>query len=88
MGKGPLFLERAGYRKRRMMDAIRILPFLGLIVFMLPLLWPVGGDLEGPVTTSVALRYLFCGWVALCAGAWILWRMSAARAEKGTSTEP
>ncbi|KAA2313150.1 hypothetical protein DL237_15480 [Pseudooceanicola sediminis] len=39
---GPLFLERRGYRQRRMTDAARVLPMLGLVLLAMPLLWPQG----------------------------------------------
>jgi hypothetical protein len=37
--RAPLFLARRAYRLRRLRDAARLLPFLGLFLFMLPLLW-------------------------------------------------
>ena len=35
----PLFLARRSYRRRRLMDAARLLPFLGLVLILLPGLW-------------------------------------------------
>lgn len=35
----PLFLARAPYRRRRLRDAARLLPVLGLFLLLLPLLW-------------------------------------------------
>jgi hypothetical protein len=36
-----LFLERRSYRRRRMMDAVRILPLLCTLLFLVvPLMWP------------------------------------------------
>ena len=35
----PLFLARAPYRRRRLRDAARILPVLGLFLLLMPLLW-------------------------------------------------
>ena len=37
--KSPLFLARAVYRKRRLRDAARLLPLVGLFLFLLPKLW-------------------------------------------------
>lgn len=34
-----MFLARAVYRKRRLRDAARLLPLLGLLLLLLPLLW-------------------------------------------------
>ena len=47
MPRAPIFLEKRGYRQRRMMDAVRLLPFLGLMLWMVPLLWPVPEILPG-----------------------------------------
>lgn len=78
MAKPPVFLERQSYRQRRMMDAIRLLPLLGLGLWMVALLWPVpessaaGG---GPsVPTSAALTYIFGVWMGLVILGWFLWR--------------
>jgi len=78
----PLFLERRGYRRRRMMDALRVLPFLGLALWMVPLLWPVGGppeslpsgDAAPGMGTADALRYIFGVWLLLILAAAALWR--------------
>lgn len=92
MAKGPLFLHRKSYRKRRLMDVIRLLPLLGLALWMVPLIWP-GGDMAaqatvGAVSTSVALRYLFSVWIVLVLLGWLLWRATASRAEmRDNSTE-
>lgn len=37
-----LFLERASYRRRRWVDAVRLLPFVGLFLWLVPLVWPSG----------------------------------------------
>jgi ABC-type nickel/cobalt efflux system permease component RcnA len=71
-----MFLERRSYRKRRMMDAMRVLPVVGLCLWLVPMMWPVGvaqGD-SSAVSTSAALRYIFCIWILLSVGAWLLWR--------------
>ena len=54
----PLFLARRTYRRRRLMDALRLLPWLGAFLFALPLLW------RDP-TTAHGLLYLFAGWGVL-----------------------
>ena len=43
-----MFLERRSYRQRRMMDALRLLPVLGLCLCMVPLLWPLPNDQTSP----------------------------------------
>ena len=61
--KAPLFLKRGSYRKRRLRDGARMLPVLGLFLFMLPILW-------GPGTTAQADTasdgiYIFAVWFGL-----------------------
>lgn len=63
------------------MDAVRLLPFLGLMLWMVPLLWPVPEILpdatpehtEPTIAMSVALRYLFGVWALLILATWALW---------------
>lgn len=57
----PLFLARRTYRRRRLIDAIRLVPVLGALLFLLPGLnisdgW--GGTFAGGV-------YLFLCWLGL-----------------------
>lgn len=78
MARSTVFLERRGYRVRRMMDAVRFLPLLGLALWMVPLMWPAsdGAAQAGvdPMPLSVALRYIFGIWGLLVLAAWALWR--------------
>lgn len=64
-----VFLERQSYRRRRLMDAARILPLLGALLFALPLLWPAtvsdGASGDGGVAMSTAIIYVFSVWTAL-----------------------
>ena len=60
---GPVFLERRTYRRRRMADAARLLPVLGMILFGVPLLW--GGDPEHMTRTTRVMLYLFLVWAGL-----------------------
>lgn len=62
--KRPLFLARAPYRRRRLRDAARLLPVLGIFLLLLPLLWTAEG--------RVALRsgdviYFLAVWLGLIA---------------------
>jgi|JI81BgreenRNA_FD_contig_31_6014456_length_988_multi_5_in_0_out_0_2 peptidoglycan/LPS O-acetylase OafA/YrhL len=68
--RGPLFVERQSYRRRRLMDAARILPVLGFVLVLLPVLWTQGGTMG---TAGQAL-YLFGLWVALILAAALLSR--------------
>jgi hypothetical protein len=59
----PEFLERSGYRLRRLTDAARMLPFFGLVLVCLPLLR--GGDGNTPPPTAAEAVYLFGIWFVL-----------------------
>ena len=71
----PLFLARRSYRRRRLMDAARILPYLGLVLFLLPVAW---GDGSAPGTAAVGL-YLFGVWMVLIAAAALVSRYARPR---------
>ncbi|WP_050603265.1 hypothetical protein [Ruegeria sp. 6PALISEP08] len=60
-----LFLERQSYRRRRLTDAARLLPFLGALLFALPLLWPDKSSGDAAVPLSSAIFYIFVCWGAL-----------------------
>jgi hypothetical protein len=62
--RGPVFLERATYRQRRLVDAARLLPLLGVFLWAMPLLWGTGGT-----ATSAAILYIFAAWLGLVIGA-------------------
>ena len=68
--RSPLFLERRSYRLRRVMDAAKLMPFLGAALWGVPVLWPEGG--ENAVSTSRAIFYLFLVWAALVAVSLVL----------------
>lgn len=57
----PPFLERRSYRRRRLSDAARLLPVLGTVLFLLPVLWAAG---PGGTTARSGL-YLFGSWFVL-----------------------
>lgn len=68
----PLFLARRSYRRRRMMDAVRLLPALGAVLLMLPLLWRPAESAEPD--TAHGMIYLFAVWVLLILAALALAR--------------
>lgn len=75
--RSPLFLERRGYRQRRLVDAARLLPLAGALLWLVPLLWPQGGGPEGSqqiaaVPTSSAIIYIFGIWIILALAAMFL----------------
>ena len=55
----PVFLDRRSYRRRRLGDAARMLPVLGVVLFLLPAL---GIGAERPTVQIVGL---FVAWGAL-----------------------
>ncbi|WP_223422864.1 hypothetical protein [Tateyamaria pelophila] len=83
--KPAIFLERSGYRQRRMMDALRVLPVLGVFLWMFPLFWPTGPAEHGiaePVKMSSAVIYVFGVWVLLIAMSFGLRRILRATLEQ------
>jgi len=68
----PVFLARRAYRHRRLMDAARLLPFAGLVLFMIPILWQPAAT--GAADTGRGAIYLFLVWAALIVAALILSR--------------
>lgn len=62
----PLFLARAVYRRRRLRDAARLLPIIGLLLVLLPAL---GSETGSNAANAV---YLFVVWVVLIAAAAVL----------------
>lgn len=70
-----LFLERQSYRRRRLVDVIRMLPVLGALLWLVPLLWP--SDTRGGVSTSEAIIFIFVVWAGLVLAAALLARALA-----------
>jgi hypothetical protein len=60
--KPPLFLARAPYRRRRLRDAARLLPILGLFLLLLPLLWTHG---DRTSLSAGDVIYFFLVWLGL-----------------------
>lgn len=80
----PLFLARRSYRRRRMMDAARLLPVLGAALVLVPLYWR-----PAPGTAETGL-YLFALWTGLILAAFGLARglAPALDAEEETLSSP
>ncbi len=75
----PLFLARRSYRRRRVMDAARVLPWVGLVLFLLPVAW---GAEAVPGTARVGL-YVFGIWAGLIVASALLSRRLVRDAEAG-----
>jgi hypothetical protein len=74
----PVFLERRTYRRRRLMDAARLLPVVGGLLFLVPLLWTSGPD-EGAATAPTMI-YVFAVWAGLIVTAVLLARKLSGKA--------
>lgn len=55
----PMFVERQSYRRRRIGDAAKLLPFLGGVLVLMPVLWAEGAR------TAEGILYLFPVWAGL-----------------------
>lgn len=71
----PLFLARETYRKRRLMDAARLLPVVGAFLIAVPVLW-ARSEAPGADTAREAV-YIFAVWGLLVLGAFVLSRSLA-----------
>ncbi len=69
------------YRRHRLVDAIRILPFLGLILWMLPLTWEREGS--EAISTASAAVFIFLVWIVLI----LLVAVSAAMLGRGRNSD-
>ncbi len=79
----PIFLGRETYRRRRVIDAMRFLPVLGILLLFAPLL---GGAAVARTTAATGL-FVFGVWAGLIAGAAFLVRLLA-RASEGVASDP
>jgi len=68
--RAPLFLARRSYRRRRLRDAARLIPVLGVFFFLLPVLWAPGAT-PAPDTARMGI-YLFAVWGVLIGLAFVL----------------
>ncbi len=67
-----LYLARRSYRRRRLIDAARLLPLMGVVLFLLPLLW---APAEAPETATARQGlYVLAVWFALVVAALVLAR--------------
>lgn len=84
--KSPIFLQRQNYRQRRVRDAARFLPFVGVVLWALPLSW--GHDLAGGQIGSAGLIYIFAVWVLLIVLAAFLASRIRADPPQGAAEDP
>ncbi|MCX7289038.1 MAG: hypothetical protein NTW20_16220 [Rhodobacterales bacterium] len=62
----PVFLGRASYRRRRLRDAARLLPVLGILLLLLPLFWTEARLVRH---ASGDMIYFFLVWLLLIGAA-------------------
>lgn len=79
----PLFVERQSYRRRRLMDGARILPVVGFVLMLLPVLWTQGGRMG----TAGEAIYLFVLWLSLIVVAALLSRQLRRDTPRGGTDE-
>ncbi len=68
---GAVFLPRSTYRRRRVLDALRLLPILGMILLALPVIWHGTGQ-----DNVTAMTYVFGSWAVLIGAAAFLSRLT------------
>ncbi|MCB2115111.1 MAG: hypothetical protein KDE00_02125 [Rhodobacteraceae bacterium] len=71
--KPPKFLARNSYRRRRMIDAARVLPLVASFLFFIPVLWRPSETPEPD--TARGWIYIFAAWVVLIVAALVLSRL-------------
>lgn len=84
--RGPLFLKRQSYRRRRLRDLSRLLPVIGGVLVLIPILWSPGQSAR--TDTAPDGLYLFLVWAGLIAVAALLApSLSAEPGEDGSEEE-
>ena len=83
----PLFLPRPEYRRRRLVDAARLLPVFGGFLFLLPILW--APPETGARDTARDGIYLFVIWAVLVGlAAWLAPGLADAADDGGDAGPP
>ncbi|MBV7378053.1 hypothetical protein [Maritimibacter dapengensis] len=83
MVRSTTFLARATYRRRRLIDALRVMPAIGALLFLLPILG--AGTMER--STAWTGIYLFAGWFLLIVATNVIVR-NLARSPGGVGSDP
>lgn len=85
--RAPLFLPRPEYRRRRLVDAARLLPVFGGFLILLPILW--APTETGARDTARDGIYLFVIWAMLVGlAAWLAPGLAAGGEESGDAAPP
>ncbi len=86
----PVFVQRSTYRRRRLADGARLLPVLGTVMILIPLLWRQEGDTEtlrDGARTAWVMTYLFLVWLALAVISGIMSRFLGGDPDDETRTD-
>lgn len=75
----PVFLARKSYRRRRMTDAARLLPVVGVFLILLPVLWQPAST--AAPDTGYGVAYLFIVWTVLIIAARVISHFVAGEAD-------
>lgn len=81
-----VFLGRDRYRQNRLLDWIRVLPLIGLMLWLVPLLWQQEGG-EG-TSTSRAMIFLFLVWIGLILATFVSARFLKKSAQYQSDVQP
>ncbi|MEM6578739.1 MAG: hypothetical protein AAF678_09620 [Pseudomonadota bacterium] len=92
--RAPLFVGRRAYYRRRLADTARLMPILGIGLFMFPLFWispettASGTSATGApaVRTVSVMFYLFIVWIGLAMAAGLISRGLDAETEAKQSS--
>lgn len=77
----PILLERESYRRRRLRDAAKLSPLIGLVLFLMPVMW------AGDGSTAGGLVFLFTAWAILIVVMMILSRRLSETEPKSTQSD-
>lgn len=70
------------------MDAVRMVPVLGALLWMVPLLWSDGPSVDAtPTSLSEAIKYVFWVWFGLIVVSAFLWGITKDRASSEGAKE-
>jgi hypothetical protein len=73
--------------RKRILDGGKLVPVVGVFLFLLPLTWPEADSAE-PIRMSAAIGYIFICWCAIIVGAAAFSRIVRVVTQSNPSGEP